>query len=183
MMRPGVTRRRFLETAAMAASAVVVPAGVAAGTAELAPVRTLDFLHTHTGERLGLEYFSGGRYLPAALAALDRLLRDFRTGEIRPIDPPLFDLLHQLRERTGARSPFQIISGYRSPVTNAALRQRSTGVASGSLHMLGKAIDIRVQDVPLARLRDAAIDLRLGGVGYYPGSNFVHVDTGRVRRW
>jgi uncharacterized protein YcbK (DUF882 family) len=149
----------------------------------LAPARALSFVHTHTSERLSLEYFSGGRYLPDAMSELNRLLRDFRTGEVKPIDPGLFDLLHLLQTHTGATRPFQIISGYRSPATNAALRLRSEGVASGSLHLIGKAIDIRVDDVPLARLRDSALALRLGGVGYYPGSNFVHVDTGRVRRW
>jgi uncharacterized protein YcbK (DUF882 family) len=181
---PAVSRRRFLATAAAAVPVLIVPAlATAEAPARLASVRALSFVHAHTRERLSLEYFNAGRYLPNAMSELDRLLRDFRTGEIRPIDPNLFDLLHLLQTSTGATRPFQIISGYRSPATNAALRQRSEGVASGSLHLSGKAIDIRIDDVPLVRLRDAALDLQLGGVGYYPGSNFVHVDTGRVRRW
>ena len=113
----------------------------------------------------------------------DRFLRDFRNGEIGAIDPRLLDLLHRLRATTDSRQPFAVISGYRSPATNAALRLRSIGVASTSLHMRGQAIDIRLADVPLATLRDAARALGAGGVGYYPGSDFVHVDTGRVRTW
>jgi len=174
------SRRHFLRVAAMAAPALLVPGAALADA--MAP-RALSFVHTHTSERLSLEYFTGGHYLPDALGALNRLMRDFRTGDIQPIDPRLFDLLHALRGQTGATAPYQIISGYRSPVTNAALRQRSEGVASGSLHMRGQAVDIRLSDVPLAEVRRAAVHLRLGGVGYYPGSNFVHVDTGRVRTW
>jgi uncharacterized protein YcbK (DUF882 family) len=181
-MPPSVSRRHFLATAAVAAPVLLVPGLASAGEA-MAPSRTLSFVHTHTSQRLTIEYCTRGRYLPEALSELNHLLRDFRTGDVAAIDPNLFDLLHQLQVRTGASRPYQIISGYRSPATNAALRQRSEGVASGSLHMSGRAIDIRVDDVPLSRLRDSALDLRLGGVGYYPGSNFVHVDTGRVRRW
>lgn len=124
-----------------------------------------------------------GRYLPTALSAVSHLLRDFRTGDEHPIDPRLLDLLHALHVSIGSQRPFEIISGYRSPGTNAMLRTHGGGVASGSLHMQGRAIDLRVGDVPLASLRDAALALRRGGVGYYPTSNFVHVDTGRVRRW
>ncbi|MEO7888979.1 MAG: DUF882 domain-containing protein [Vicinamibacterales bacterium] len=148
----------------------------------LAP-RGLNFVHTHTAERLQVEYFSGGRYLPDALATVNHFLRDFRTGDIHVIEPALLDLLHQLASTTKAARPFQVISGYRSPVTNAMLRQHSEGVASGSLHMKGQAIDIRLADVPLASLHRAALALRLGGVGYYPSSDFVHVDVGRVRSW
>jgi uncharacterized protein YcbK (DUF882 family) len=145
--------------------------------------RVLSFSHLHTGERLELEYFSAGAYLPDALGALNHLLRDFRTGDVGAIDPALLDLLHTLRERTGTRQPFQIISGYRSPATNQMLHERSSGVATKSLHMSGQAIDIRLADVPLVRLRDTALATRAGGVGFYPGSDFVHVDTGRVRAW
>jgi uncharacterized protein YcbK (DUF882 family) len=169
-----LTRRRMFGVLA------AVPWSAAAGAS---PPRTLAFDHLHTGERLNVAYFDAGRYVPDALAAVDRLLRDFRTGDVGPIDPALLDLLHTLRARTGSARPFQIISGYRSPATNAALRRRSSGVAGGSLHMHGKAVDIRLADVPLGALRDAALALRTGGVGYYPGSDFVHVDTGRVRAW
>ena len=151
--------------------------------------RALDFAHTHTGEHLTVEYFSGGSYLPDALSTVNHFLRDFRTGDVHPIDAgggfswnPA-DILHSLTQLTGSSKPFQVISGYRSPQTNNMLRQHSEGVASGSLHMQGQAIDIRLADVPLAKLRNAALNIQRGGVGYYPASDFVHVDTGRVRRW
>ena len=146
--------------------------------------RALNFLHTHTGEKLAVEYFAGGSYLSDALNEVNHFLRDFRTNDVHPIDPALLDILHGLRDVTGSTRPFQVISGYRSPRTNAMLRRQGHGgVASGSLHMQGKAIDIRLADVPLGKLRDAALGLRKGGVGYYPAPDFVHVDTGRVRRW
>ncbi|MEZ5288940.1 MAG: DUF882 domain-containing protein [Vicinamibacterales bacterium] len=183
---PHTTRRRFLSTLAIAAPALALhwPAFAAAPDAGLpAGTRALSFLHTHTGEHLSVEHATGGRYFPDALATIDHFLRDFRTGDVHTIDRRLLDLLHRLHTATGASRPFQVISGYRSPQTNAMLRSRSTGVASHSLHMDGQAIDIRVSDTPLKGLRDAALSLKLGGVGYYPASDFVHVDTGRVRRW
>jgi uncharacterized protein YcbK (DUF882 family) len=145
--------------------------------------RVLRFVHTHTGERLSVEYFKGGAYPVDALAAVNFFLRDFRTDEIHVIDPGLLDLLHGLAGTTGTSRPFEVISGYRSPATNEMLRHKSEGVAAGSLHMKGQAIDIRLADVVLPKLRQAALDARRGGVGYYPGSGFVHVDTGRVRMW
>jgi len=151
--------------------------------AESASIRALRFTHTHTGERLAVEYFSSGEYLPDALATVNHFLRDFRTGDIHAIDPDLLDLLYRLTRATDTSKPFQVISGYRSPATNEMLRHRSEGVAAGSLHIQGQAIDIRLADVPLAALRRAALDARRGGVGYYPASDFVHVDTGRVRMW
>lgn len=172
-------RRRFLRTLVTAAPVLALPASVLASVEP----RVLRFAHLHTAERLEVEYMDGARYLPDALAAVNHLLRDFRTGDVHDIDPRLLDVLHALRTSTGSRRPFEVISGYRSPRTNAQLRSRSGGVASGSLHMKGQAIDIRLGDVSLASLRDAALDLGRGGVGYYPASNFVHVDTGRVRRW
>jgi uncharacterized protein YcbK (DUF882 family) len=143
----------------------------------------LTFAHLHTAERLRVEYMDGVRYLPQALSAVNHLLRDFRTGDVHDIDPALLDLLHALHASAGSRRPYEVISGYRSPRTNTMLRSHGDGVASGSLHMQGRAIDIRLADVPLAALRDAALDLGRGGVGFYPASDFVHVDTGRVRRW
>lgn len=195
-------RRRFIQVGAAAAAVVAIPsrlkavtpspAPVAAAPVEVAkaapaaPVRALSFFHTHTAEKADIAYAVGGQYQADALARLNHLLRDFRTGQKHPIDPKLFDLLHELTVELGNEAPFHVISGYRSPVTNSMLRSRGgshTGVASKSLHMVGKAIDIRVPDVKLKMLRDAAADLKRGGVGYYPGSNFVHVDTGRVRYW
>ena len=154
-----------------------------AWAAARADSRALQFAHLHTGERLAVEYCTSGSYVPDALTAVNTLLRDFRTGDVHAIDPTLLDLLFDLRERTGSARPFEVISGFRSAQTNAALRRRSHGVAAGSLHMQGQAIDIRVGDVPLDSLRQAALALHQGGVGYYPASNFVHVDTGRVRTW
>ena len=169
-----LSRRGFLTTLAG-----IVPALALDATAP----RALNLVHTHTSERLRVEYFTGGRYLPDALASVNHFLRDFRTGEVYAIDPGLLDLLHRLAGKAGTTRPFQVISGYRSPATNAALRQRSEGVAAGSLHMKGQAIDIRPGDIPLPAFRACALDLRGGGVGYYPASNFIHVDVGRVRTW
>lgn len=147
------------------------------------PTRALQFAHTHTGERLTVEYYADGSYLADALQTVNRFLRDFRTGEVHEIDAGLLDVLHQLTTLTGTSRPFQVISGFRSPLTNAMLRQRSEGVAAGSLHMKGQAIDIRLADIPLPKLRNAALAVGRGGVGFYPRSDFVHVDTGRVRTW
>ncbi|MEP7084526.1 MAG: YcbK family protein [Betaproteobacteria bacterium] len=152
-------------------------------SASVAPPRTLRFDHTHTGEKLAIAYTACDRYLPAALQEISRFLRDFRTGEVHAIDPKLLDQLHQLATVTGSSAPFEVISGYRSAATNGILRSHSTGVASQSLHLEGRAIDIRLPNVGIADLRDAAISLRAGGVGFYPDSKFVHVDTGRLRRW
>jgi uncharacterized protein YcbK (DUF882 family) len=175
-----VSRRQFLGTAAALAPALIVAGRLRA--APLAP-RSLRFAHTHTGEHLAIEYFRAGEYEPDALATLNHFLRDFRTNDVYPIDAGLFDLLHTLAAKTGTNRPFQVISGYRSPATNAMLRRHSEGVAAGSLHMKGQAIDIRLADVPLRSLRSAALAVGGGGVGFYPASDFVHVDTGRVRHW
>ncbi|HUG23741.1 DUF882 domain-containing protein [Piscinibacter sp.] len=175
-----LSRRHFLTAAAVAAPLAAIPlrAPAAAGGP-----RALTFTHLHTGERLSLEYFRNGAYLPEAMQAVNHLLRDFRNGAVGNMDPALLDLLHGLHQATGSQAPFQIISGYRSPATNEALHRRSAGVATRSLHLKGMAIDIRLADVQLEHLRDAALSLRRGGVGYYAGSNFVHIDTGRVRAW
>jgi uncharacterized protein YcbK (DUF882 family) len=171
-------RRRVLA----AGLGLAVPALGASAAAASAP-RSLSVLNLHTGEKLAATYFEGGRYLPDALAALDRVLRDHRTGEVHPIAPGLIDLVADLAGQFGRPDAVQIISGYRSPASNAALHARSSGVATRSLHMQGMAMDIRVPGAPLERLRDSALALGKGGVGYYPDSNFVHVDVGRVRRW
>lgn len=174
-------RRAFLAALAGVAAAAVPCRSLLASPAR--DLRELDLLHTHTGETLALAYFAGGGYLPDRLARVDRFLRDFRTGEVHPIDPALLDLLTAVRRRLDTDRPFHVISGYRSPATNAMLRRTRGGQATRSLHLVGKAIDVRLPGVPLAALRDAGHALRLGGVGYYPRSDFVHFDTGRVRRW
>jgi uncharacterized protein YcbK (DUF882 family) len=188
----GLNRRRVLGLGAIAAAGAVVPARLSAATppkvaaSKAAPERVLSFFNTHTGERLKTSYCCAGVYQPEALKQINHILRDFRANEIKPIDPALLDLLHELGGTLETDQPFHIISGYRSPHTNTLLRERggaATGVATRSLHMVGKAIDVRVPGVKLDHLRGAAQSLKLGGVGYYPASNFVHVDTGRVRYW
>jgi uncharacterized protein YcbK (DUF882 family) len=175
-----ISRRRFVTTVAAALPALALPRRAWADTDT---VRALKFAHTHTGEKLVVEYARGGRYLSDALASVNHFLRDFRTGDVHTIDKELLDLLHGLTSLTETSRPFEVISGYRSPATNAMLHAKSEGVAAHSLHMEGMAVDIRLADVPLVKLREAALAARRGGVGYYPASNFVHVDTGRVRRW
>lgn len=174
------SRRRFITTLG-ASTLIATPSWARASNR--GETRALRLDNLHTGEKLAVEYFTEGRYLDDGLAAVNHLLRDFRSGDVGIIDATLLDLLHRLATLTGSQSAFQVISGYRSPATNAALRQHSSGVASASLHMRGQAIDIRLADVPLATLRQAALSLQAGGVGYYAASNFVHVDTGRVRAW
>ena len=174
------SRRGFLGAVAAAAAGLLMPRSTLAQPLD---PRVLRFDHLHTGEKLAIEYWKGGTYESDSLNAINHLMRDFRTGDVHPIDPPLLDLLHDLAETTGTRRPFEIISAYRSPSTNADLRAHSGGVASNSLHLKGMAIDVRLNDVPLRQLRRAALEARRGGVGYYPESNFVHVDTGRVRTW
>jgi uncharacterized protein YcbK (DUF882 family) len=185
-----ISRRLFLGLGAAAAAGSLFPskafAGVAGAAAPMAPDRSLSFHHTHTGEGLAICYCSGGEYVPAALTEVNHLLRDFRVNAVKPIDPDLLDLLFRLHARLGAEAPFHVISGYRTPETNAMLQERGgahSGVATHSLHIEGKAIDIRVPGIRLDHLRDTARALQLGGVGYYPASDFVHVDTGRVRHW
>jgi uncharacterized protein YcbK (DUF882 family) len=146
----------------------------------------LRFYHTHTGERLDVVYRRGDRYIPEALDELDHYLRDHRTGDMRHFDPRLFDLLHDLTASLGdSGGEIDVICGYRTPWSNEFLRTRSphTGVAQHSLHMQAEAIDIRLPGIPTSELRDAALRLHQGGVGYYRSSDFVHVDVGPVRHW
>ena len=146
-------------------------------------VRSLSFKNLHTDEHVSTDYWADGWYNPDALAEINHVLRDFRTGEAHPIDPKLLDLLHQIRAKLDTDANFEIFSAYRSPKTNAALRRRSRGVARKSLHMQGKAVDVRLPGRRLRDVRRAAKALRAGGVGYYPRSGFVHLDVGRVRYW
>lgn len=148
------------------------------------PVYQLHLYNVHTRERLDVVYRRGDLYDSAALAKVNQYLRDYRTGDIHEYDPHVFDLLHDLLNSVGhAEAQIQIVCGYRTPHTNEYLRMHGHGVARHSLHMKGMAIDIRVPGVRAAELRDAALALHRGGVGYYAASNFVHIDTGRVRRW
>jgi uncharacterized protein YcbK (DUF882 family) len=178
-----VTRRNFLRIGAIAAAQLVVPAVAMARTTVQLRRRSLKFYALHTGESLSTTYWQDGSYIPGELDRVNYILRDFRANEVKPIDPALLDLLTRIQYRLGTNEPFQVISGYRSPVTNAMLHANSEGVAVHSLHLEGKAIDICVPGRSLAQLRGAALAQRSGGVGYYPKSNFVHVDTGRIRFW
>ena len=145
--------------------------------------RVLKFFHTHTGETLQVAYFRQGDYDSTALARLRAFLADWRNGEQHDLDPQLMDILWQIQQATGASGTWEVISAYRSRETNEMLRRRSKGVASKSQHLLGNAIDVRLRGLELETLRDTAKMLKMGGVGYYAGSDFVHVDTGRVRYW
>lgn len=148
-----------------------------------AATRQVAVHNLHTGELLEAIYFDRGEYVPDALAAMNHVLRDFRTGDEHQMDPKVFDLLHTLSRTVDSRDPFQIISGYRSPHTNEMLHETTSGVATNSFHMRGMATDIRLPDVQLAHLHKAALLLQRGGVGYYPESDFIHVDVGPVRHW
>lgn len=148
-------------------------------------VRQLSFYHTHTGKRLNIVYSRNGEYIPSALEEINNFLFDFRTGDRAEMDPELLDFIYDVRSALGSERTYQVVSAYRSPKTNEMLRGRSqnTGVAKNSQHLLGKAIDVRLEGVKTSVLRDTAIALKRGGVGYYEASDFVHMDTGRVRRW
>jgi len=163
--------------------AVSPPATGAAASYGLREYR-LRFYHTHTRESLDIVFRRGESFVPEAIAQLDYYLRDHRTGEVTEFDPRLFDLLADLAEAVGRPDGvIEVICGYRAPGTNALLRQHSAGIAEQSLHMQGMAIDIRMRGIRTSALRDAALALQRGGVGYYPGSDFVHIDVGRVRSW
>ena len=181
-----ISRRRFLAYGMLTlTSAIFLPheKAFASVNSILSVERSLSFYNLHTDEELSTVYWRKGEYQPEALADINYLLRDYRTGDVKKIDPKLLDLLHTLHKKVGSSEPFQVISGYRSPKTNAMLARRSRGVAKHSMHLLGKAIDIRLPECGLDCLHKAAVGLRAGGVGYYPSSDFVHVDVGRVRYW
>ena len=182
-------RRRFVRSGlAFALGAAAAP------PASTSPLRSsldrvdeigrLGFVNTHTGESLDIVYREGTQYLTDALAEIDRLLRDHRSGDVHEIDRGLLDQLARLRALLDVgKRPFHVISGYRSPSTNAMLAARSGGVATHSLHLQGRAIDLRMPGIRLVEVHRAAVSMQAGGVGYYARSDFVHLDTGRVRRW
>ncbi len=145
--------------------------------------RSLSFYNTHTGETLETAYWESGKFLSQPLSEIDYILRDHRTDQMRRIDADLLDFLHALRVKLRTQQPFHIISGYRSPETNAWLCRLNRGVVQNSLHVYGKAVDIRLPGCALSSLREAAMDLKRGGVGFYPRSDFIHMDVGRVRCW
>lgn len=185
-------RRRFISGAAglfgAAATAGTFP-GNTMGTAHAAaPIRLpgvarLSFVHLHTGEELALAFRKDGVYDPGALDALNNILRDWRTGEAVEMDVGLLELLVRLRQKLDSKGPFEIVSAYRAPATNAALASKSGGVAKRSYHMRGMAVDIRVPNIRAERVYPVARALQAGGVGLYRKNDFVHVDTGPVRTW
>ncbi len=188
--RPAVfSKRDMLKCCVVGAVAAVTPAFI--GTAQAASRLSIPdagtfniSLHNiHTGESFSGPYRVGDRYLPQAFDQINYVLRDFRTGEMFPIDPRVMDILCAAHFRAGTDRPFEVLSGYRSPKTNAMLRKNSEGVAKNSLHLTGQAIDIRLPEFSTKRLRDIGIKMGVGGVGYYPRSDFVHMDTGKVRTW
>ncbi|WP_409808013.1 DUF882 domain-containing protein [Parvibaculum sp.] len=192
-----VTRRGLLGFAAAAATSVAADNAFAALRVPLArpgmlatpgkqagvAARELHLINTHTDEKLKIVYWSEDRYLPDALTEIDRLMRDHRSGEVHEIDRALLDTLHAMKTKLDTSEAFHIISGYRSPSTNAQMRENNAGVAKKSYHMRGMAVDIRVPGRELSYLRNAALDIAAGGVGYYPRSDFIHVDVGPVRQW
>lgn len=186
----GTSRREFCRRVALALGTVAIP-----GLSRTRPIRAagryrpksmarvLAFEHTHRDDSVTVEYYRDGRYLPDALRALDYFLRDHYDGSVHRIDPDLLDILYDVGREVAAEEPFQVVSAYRSPETNEMLRRRGGLVSRNSLHMQGRAIDVRVTGVPTTELRDAGLRLGRGGVGYYARSDMVHFDTGRPRRW
>ena len=177
------SRRRLLSTAGMMAGASAAGILKSVAAEENAGSRRIVLTSLHTPESLDLVYRRGNDYVPEAIAAIQVLLRDYRTGAQHPIDPPLLDYLYEVAHLAGAPPVFSVISGYRSPQTNEMLHERSGGVASHSLHMEGRAIDVRLHSVDCASLAEKALAMQRGGVGYYNRSDFVHLDTGRFRTW
>jgi uncharacterized protein YcbK (DUF882 family) len=162
---------------------ILLLVGLGVSNAALHDQRELSLYHTHTGKSISVVYYEDGTYVPAALQDIDDFLKDFRNGARHDIDPALLDVLYEIKVKTGSKAPFEVISAYRSPETNQMLRAQTGGVAQSSMHIQGQAIDVRLRDVSLAKVRDVALRLQRGGVGFYPESEFVHVDTGRVRHW
>jgi len=184
---PRLTRRQTLAGIATVGLGLTLASRCALATMHdggQAPAsRALTLHNTHTLETLSIDYCARGAYVGAALDSINYALRDHRTGDVHAIDPALLDLLHAVAMRADREPEFEVISGYRSPRTNAVLHERSSGVASHSLHMEGRAIDIRLVGLDVARTRDIGLELGRGGVGYYRASAFVHLDTGRQRTW
>ena len=178
-----LTRRGFLAGAAGAAMTIASPAAFASVAALPSRDRELSFYNTHTGEKLTTTFWSEGEYLDDSIEQISWLLRDHRADEASAMDRKLLDLLHQLQAKVGHQGEYHVISGYRSPATNEMLASRSSGVARRSYHMLGQAIDIRLPGYDTVELKKAAIAVKSGGVGYYAGSDFIHLDVGRVRSW
>jgi uncharacterized protein YcbK (DUF882 family) len=178
------SRRDFLKLGANATVASLLPIpALAETTTNITLQRTISFFNTHTDESIDICYFDKGVYCPDGLNRINYILRDHRTKEVQPIDLGLVETLYAVKAKIRSKTPIHIISGYRSPATNAMLRKTTHGVAQTSYHTKGKAIDIRIPGCSSRRLRDVCISMQSGGVGYYGDSNFVHLDTGPIRAW
>lgn len=178
------SRRTFLKIGASAAlTALFTRPALASITPDEHPPHSLSLFNIHTGEAIRTCYRDNGKLIDGAITRINYILRDYRTGEIKPIDPNLLDLLYRIVSKVNPRAPVSIISGYRSPRTNAILRKITKGVALKSLHMEGRAIDIRIPGYKTSAIRNLAIRQKSGGVGYYPESDFIHLDTGPVKVW
>lgn len=177
-----INRRNFLKYSAALAGVISAP-GIAHAALLRPYEKSLKLFNTHTDETFNNVFWADGEFLPDALDNINHLLRDHRSNKVAQIDPNLLSLLEKMSQQVGAKNPLHVISGYRSPETNQFLAEHSAGVAKHSLHLEGKAIDIRVPGCDLAIVRKAGLDLRGGGVGFYPVSQFVHLDTGRIRSW
>lgn len=179
-MRDAASRRRFLVLSACAATVVMArPSIVLAHANE----RALALYNMHTGESVKTVFWANGDYVKDGMDEISRLLRDYRTADVIPFDPRLIDTLYHLHRKVDAHQPFHVVSGYRSPITNAILRKHDRSVAKNSYHMRGMAVDSYLPKVALSTLHHAALSLRAGGVGYYPKTGFIHLDSGRVRSW
>lgn len=177
------SRRQFIKKTAQLGALLAAGSYPVVAEAKRLERKTLSFYHTHTRQSLDVAYFRHGMYDQAALRQINHYLRDFRTGEVHTIDRRLLDVLWDIQQDMGYKGTFEVISGFRSPATNKKLRKNSVGVAKKSLHMQGRAIDIRFSEAPTRYVQQCAIAMQCGGVGYYPKSDFVHIDTGRFRTW
>ena len=181
-MKIKTTRREFLKVSASAMAGLFISAPLISRASTNGGRHLLTFFHTHTGEYLEISHTPGIRSR-SNQRKINEFLRDFRTETVHPIDPGLLDIISSVQKRGRSHGVIEVISGYRSPQTNRALRKKSRGVAQKSLHMEGRAIDIRIRDLSTRHLRNVAVCLGAGGVGYYSKSNFVHLDTGECRTW
>lgn len=177
------SRRDFLKTLAATSAITLATPKLAQAAFSGFDVKRLALEHHHTGASIDVTYYENGRYLKDALQEINFFMRDYHNNLVHAVDPALLDQLHDLKLFLGVNKPFHVVSGYRSPETNASLRKNSRGVAKHSLHMEGKAIDIRMEGIAVKSIRDAALTLQRGGVGYYPNENFVHLDSGDIRTW